>query len=98
LHEQGIISNFILSRVLRFYGIGEAQLEADIEDLIDSQTNPSIAPLAGDGEVTLRLTAKSKTEKESEKLLDEMEKESIKEQKREKLAFTTRRASSTENL
>lgn len=74
LHEQGIISNFILSRVLRFYGIGEAQLEADIEDLIDSQTNPSIAPLAGDGEVTLRLTAKSKTEKESEKLLDEMEK------------------------
>ena len=43
---------------LRFFGIGESQLETEIEDLIDAQTNPTIAPLAGDGEVTLRITAK----------------------------------------
>ncbi|CAG9619644.1 competence/damage-inducible protein A [Sutcliffiella rhizosphaerae] len=48
----------IVSRVLRFFGIGESQLETDILDLIESQTNPTIAPLAGDNEVTLRLTAK----------------------------------------
>ena len=44
--------------MLRFFGIGESQLETEIEDLIDAQTNPTIAPLAGDGEVTLRITAK----------------------------------------
>lgn len=48
----------IVSRVLRFFGIGESLLETEIEDLIDQQTNPTIAPLAADGEVTLRLTAK----------------------------------------
>ena len=39
----------IVSSVLRFFGIGESQLEVNIEDLIDAQTNPTIAPLANDG-------------------------------------------------
>ncbi|MDX5475792.1 MAG: competence/damage-inducible protein A [Bacillaceae bacterium] len=64
----------IFSRVLRFFGIGESQLETEIEELIDSQTNPTIAPLAGDHEVTLRLTAKHHSETEALKLLDETEK------------------------
>jgi nicotinamide-nucleotide amidase len=63
----------IISRVLRFFGIGEAQLETEILDLIDSQTNPTIAPLASDGEVTLRLTAKHHDESEAERLLDGVE-------------------------
>lgn len=37
-------------------------LETEIDDLIDGQQNPTIAPLAADGEVTLRLTAKAKNE------------------------------------
>lgn len=60
----------IVSRVLRFFGIGEAALETEIEDLIEQQTNPTIAPLAGDGEVTLRLTAKHSSFSEAERLLD----------------------------
>ncbi|WP_264191373.1 competence/damage-inducible protein A [Metabacillus litoralis] len=64
----------ITSRVLRYFGIGESQLETDIQDLIDYQTNPTIAPLAAEGEVTLRLTAKHKEEKEANMLLDEIEK------------------------
>ena len=48
----------LVSRVLRFFGIGEAALETEIVDLIEEQTNPTIAPLAADGECTLRLTAK----------------------------------------
>jgi nicotinamide-nucleotide amidase len=64
----------IESRVLRFFGIGESQLETIIEDLIDRQTNPTIAPLAGDGEVTLRLTAKHHSVSEAQRMLDEIEK------------------------
>ncbi|MFJ8734268.1 competence/damage-inducible protein A [Bacillus altitudinis] len=63
----------IVSVVLRFFGIGESQLETDLEVLIDAQTNPTIAPLAADGEVTLRLTAKHEDEKETERLLKETE-------------------------
>jgi len=63
----------IHSRVLRFFGIGEAQLETELEDLIDQQTNPTIAPLAGDGEVTLRLTAKHESKGVAITLLDELE-------------------------
>lgn len=63
----------IESRVLRFFGIGESQLETEIEDLIDNQTNPTIAPLASDGEVTLRLTAKHQSTEVAKKLLDDTE-------------------------
>ncbi|WP_251549184.1 competence/damage-inducible protein A [Neobacillus muris] len=63
----------IVSRVLRFFGIGEAALETEIIDLIDAQTNPTIAPLAGDGEVTLRLTAKHADRNIAESMLDELE-------------------------
>ena len=65
----------IVSRVLRFFGIGEAMLETEVEDLIDKQTNPTIAPLASNGEVTLRLTAKHKLMEIAIQLLDQTEKE-----------------------
>lgn len=65
----------IKSRVLRFFGIGESQLETEIIDLIELQTNPTIAPLAGDGEVTLRITAKHWNKTEQLRLLDETEKQ-----------------------
>lgn len=64
----------IVSRVLRFFGIGESRLETEIEDLIDAQENPTIAPLAADGEVTLRITSKHQSMGTAEKLIDEMEK------------------------
>jgi nicotinamide-nucleotide amidase len=63
----------IYSRVLRFFGIGEAQLETELEELIDTQTNPTIAPLAGDGEVTIRLTAKHESKEVAGELLDTLE-------------------------
>lgn len=67
------LSERIESRVLRFFGIGESALEAAIADLIDAQSNPTIAPLANDGEVTLRLTAKHRDQAEAKRLLDEAE-------------------------
>lgn len=65
----------IESRVLRFFGIGEALLEAELEDLIANQSNPTIAPLAGDGDVTVRLTAKGDDDAERKEMLDRLEKE-----------------------
>ncbi len=62
-------SQIIHSKVLHFYGIGESMLEDQIKDLIRQQTNPTIAPLAGDREVKLRLTAKAASQQEAERLL-----------------------------
>lgn len=58
------------SRVLRFFGIGESQLETDIFDLIQEQGNPTIAPLAKEGEVSLRLTACASDLQQAEALID----------------------------
>ena len=46
------------SMYLRVFGIGESSVEDAIMDLIDGQTNPTIASYARDGEVTIRVTAK----------------------------------------
>ncbi|KGR76396.1 competence/damage-inducible protein A [Ureibacillus manganicus] len=64
-----VSGEMIVSHVLRFYGIGEAELEVQIQDILDNQTNPTVAPLASDGEVTLRITAKAQTEHEAWKLI-----------------------------
>lgn len=61
------------SRVLRFFGIGESQLASQLDDLIETQTNPTIAPYAKDNEVTLRLTASARDEQEAQHLLDGLE-------------------------
>ncbi len=65
--------NPIVSRVLRFFGIGEAELETKIIDLLEQQENPTIAPLAADGEVTLRITAKASHIEEANRLIDATE-------------------------
>jgi len=49
----------ILSRQLKIYGLREVEVEDKLGDLIKKQTNPTIAPLLGLGEVILRVTAKS---------------------------------------
>lgn len=64
----------IHSRMLKFIGIGESRLETELKNLIQEQTNPTIAPLAAEGEVALRLTAKARSRKEAVKLMDEAEK------------------------
>ena len=63
----------ITSRVLRFFGIGESALETELMDLIDNQTNPTLAPLAKEGEVTLRLSAKTSDLVEAQRMLDSLE-------------------------
>ncbi len=49
----------IASRVLHLFGIGESAAEAKVLDVLQAQTNPTIAPLAGEGEMLFRITAKA---------------------------------------
>ena len=63
----------LYSRVLRFFGIGESQLVTVLKELIDNQTDPTLAPYAKTGEVTLRLSTKAKTQEEADAKLDALE-------------------------
>ncbi|MCM3110081.1 competence/damage-inducible protein A [Lederbergia lenta] len=63
----------IESLVLRYFGIGEAELAEKLSDIIDEQTNPTVAPLAGDGEVTLRITARHRQGSVARSMIKEME-------------------------
>lgn len=65
----------IRSRVLRLVGIGESSMETKIADLIQAQSNPTVAPYASEGEVTLRLTAQADTEQEAYRLMEPLETE-----------------------
>ncbi|WP_016910802.1 CinA family nicotinamide mononucleotide deamidase-related protein [Mammaliicoccus vitulinus] len=59
----------IFSESLKFAGIGESSLETELMDLIDQQTNPTIAPLAGQHEVSLRITANANTKQQAIELI-----------------------------
>lgn len=63
----------LYSRVLRFFGIGESQLVTILADLIEKQTDPTLAPYAKTGEVTLRLSTKAKSKEEADAALNTLE-------------------------
>lgn len=65
----------IFSQTVKICGIGESKAESMIRDLIDTQTNPTIAPYAKTGEVHLRVTAKADDEKTAKKLIKPVIKE-----------------------
>ncbi|RAP76191.1 competence/damage-inducible protein A [Paenibacillus montanisoli] len=56
----------LYSRLLMFAGIGESSLEQAIIDLIEGQSDPSIAPYAKEGEVAIRISTKALSEQEAE--------------------------------
>lgn len=65
----------MVSRVLRFFGIGESKVTTVLADLIAGQTNPTLATYIKPYEVTLRLTAKAADETAAKELLDPLEAE-----------------------
>lgn len=56
----------LFSRVLRFCGIGESALVTELEDLIEEQSDPTIAPYAKLAEVSLRITSKASSQEEAD--------------------------------
>lgn len=65
----------IYSQMVKLCGIGESQAETMILDLINAQTNPTIATYAKTGEVHLRVTAKASSEEEAKALTKPVVKE-----------------------
>ena len=59
----------LISKVLRICGIGEGQMAEKISSIIDNQDNPTVAPYAKEGEVTLRITGKAKDEEAAQKII-----------------------------
>ena len=60
----------IHSKELMIIGIGESKLEEMIQDILDKQSNPTIAPYAKQGQVMLRVTAKAESIKDAEQLME----------------------------
>ncbi|AZO95477.1 competence/damage-inducible protein A [Halocella sp. SP3-1] len=67
-------AGLIQSKVLNFFGIGESSLEMEIKDILDKQTNPTIALLAGKGEVKIRITSKASSKEKAGELIAAVEK------------------------
>ena len=65
----------IYSQTVKVCGVGESKAETMVKDLIEGQTNPTIATYAKTGEVHLRVTARAQDEKAAKKLVKPMVKE-----------------------
>ena len=60
----------LVSRTLRIAGVGESAMESMVRDMIDRQSNPTIAPNAKSTESIFRITASAKTTEEAEKIIE----------------------------
>ena len=59
-------------KLLRLYGIGESLLETRLIDLIDNQTDPTLATYAKEGECQLRIASKRSSREEADKAVQDM--------------------------
>ena len=66
--ENGVLAH----RMLRTFGIGESSLETALVDLIDGQTDPTIATYAKEGECAVRVASKRETAEEAETAVENM--------------------------
>ncbi|MBO7356641.1 MAG: competence/damage-inducible protein A [Lachnospiraceae bacterium] len=65
----GLGNGTIFSQTVKIVGVGESRAESMIMDMIDSQTNPTIATYAKTSEVHIRVTASAQSEKEAARLV-----------------------------
>ena len=65
----------IYSKMVKICSIGESKAETMVLDLMENQSNPTIAPYAKTGEVHFRVTARALDEAEADKLMEPMLKE-----------------------
>ena len=61
----GMNKQVICSKTIKICGMGESKVADVIADMIETQTNPTIAPYAKGGEVHLRITASGSDPKEA---------------------------------
>ncbi len=65
-------THVIYYKVLRIFGLGEPKIETELLDLIDAQTDPTIATYAKPAECTVRIASKRPTLEEAKKAVDEV--------------------------
>ncbi len=68
-------SQALSSTTVKICGVGESKAETMVKDLIDGQTNPTIATYAKTGEVHIRVTASGEDKKSAAKLIKPVVKE-----------------------
>lgn len=69
---QRMSEDVIYYRMIRTFGIGESKLETVLLDLINDQTDPTLATYAKEGEACLRIASKRKTKEEAKEAVDKM--------------------------
>lgn len=69
---QRMSEGVIYYRMIRTFGIGESKLETVLLDLINEQTDPTLATYAKEGEACLRIASKRKTKEEAKEAVDKM--------------------------
>lgn len=67
--------SILVSKVIKILGIGESAVAEELKDIVDAQTNPTIAPYAKEVGVMLRITAKAGNKEEALKLIAPIEEE-----------------------
>ena len=65
-----LVPEGIYSKMVKLCSIGESKAETLVSDLLEGQTNPTIAPYAKTGEVHFRITARAADEKEADRLIE----------------------------
>ncbi|ABR47880.1 competence/damage-inducible protein CinA [Alkaliphilus metalliredigens QYMF] len=68
-HLKPYQKNVLVSKVLHIVGIGEGHMVEKIEDIIDGQNNPTVAPYAKAKGLTLRITASGQNQSIAEGLI-----------------------------
>jgi len=90
----GLNHQVICSKTVKICGMGESRVADAVSDLIDAQTNPTIATYAKGGEVHLRITASGSDSKAARKSIKPIVKE-LKHRFGEKV-YTTRESETLE--
>ena len=90
----GMNDQIICSKTIKICGLGESKVAEVIADLIEAQTNPTIAPYAKGGEVHLRITANGSDAKEARNSIKPIVKE-LKKRFGDKI-YTTRESETLE--
>lgn len=66
---RNLSKDVIVSHNIHIFGQGESFVEAQLRDIMNGLTNPTLAPYAKEGEVMLRVTAKAAAREEAEAMM-----------------------------
>ena len=73
--ESGDDAGMVVSRILRSWGLAEAEVGERLADLFHESTNPTVAFLASSGVIKVRLTARARSESQANHLIAPVEAE-----------------------